>query len=527
MTLAGIASVIAAVVLLKLSPTLAAALLLLGMLPLAMTFYSAWGRALSPPEIARAASSSFTSLLGPIFLLLVLVASGWASQRLESPPIFWFALVFGLVGLLINYVGASSKEERRTLMQTFSWSYGLGVGLTIGLYFAFKSYYGEPYLPGDAMLFDVDGRKVGLAWLNGAPNPLGEGPRSVHWGYFNLLGAGYYISYWLFDEGSILAVRLINPFLGSLLPLGAYKLAKGITPDTQAPKLAAWLTALFPSVLLFASITLRETYLAFLILWFTVAFTTILRVSRDRKLLLGLLLSAPLLYLIFTVRQPAAVLLLGLVLVYLLILGLRTMGRRQLTAPILGLMLVGIVGLLWANYGALLGDQAAALPGLVERELQHSVSLAGDESVGLRIVSLPAPLRLLIGVPLLPLIPAAGWTGWIDSSGSFNVFRVIFGFGAIMTLLLFPALIFGTWRVLKEGALAGSYVVLAILLIIAGAVLTTFDTRHEIQVLPMILVLAAVGWRQAEQSRTSIYLLGIGTALGTALAAAAYLILKL
>ena len=92
-----------------------------------------------------------------------------------------------------------------------------------------------------------------------------------------------------------------------------------------------------------------------------------------------------------------------------------------------------------------------------------------------------------------------------------------------MSLFLFPAIVFGMRTILKGQHLAGSFVITIAFLIVAGAALTTFNTRHIIQVLPLLLVLAAIGWRQARNSGTSFLLLGFGSTVGFM----AYVFLKL
>jgi hypothetical protein len=92
--------------------------------------------------------------------------------------------------------------------------------------------------------------------------------RDASWGYYKLVG----MLYTLFSP-NLLLPKLVNSFLGSLLPFFAYELGQKIFNSRKSARYIFLLNAFLPPLVIFSSVNLKEigtAFLMLLILWFLV-----------------------------------------------------------------------------------------------------------------------------------------------------------------------------------------------------------------------------------------------------------------
>lgn len=338
--------------------------------------------------------------------------------------------------------------------------------------------------------------------------------REQTYGLFSLrAGQGYYhlvnILYATFGN-NLLLPKIMNAFLGALLPFLAYDLGQHFFDDIKSGERALLFTAFLPVLVVFSSVNLKEISTAFLLvltLWSLVC------PSRVVSQILSLTLALGLLYWLRGVPWTA----LGLigVMTYLLFnrqaqaglqLHLRPWMKIALLGAILGCCFPVVLRPIWdmvisrvTQEGYFIkrfsGSSATVMQFV---DVSNPLSLKNLGLLFLRGLYSPSPLRFLFDFGLEPLIESINMAVWY---------------------LLFPLAIVGTMHHRnRSGVIACAVMVLSILLLVTAGIMVGADpARHRPTLLGLLFVLAAGGLQReaCRQWRWVLYLWWLGAALFT------------
>ena len=216
--------------------------------------------------------------------------------------------------------------------------------------------------------------------------------------------------------------------------------------------------------------------------------------------------------------------------------------RNQSAYQVLGICLIGgfvaflrRISLIWVLLGALLvlfllplTVNFAENVGRDDIELMQArrdaYGMAADSSSSLAnrfVIGVPAPIRVVTGSIYVHIFPIPFWTGYNEES-AYYLFKI---FQAVWNFLLIPSFILGVWKLGSDmqkkvpGVQLGLFCLCAYLAGIGAVALTSLETRHQGQFLPLFIVVASIGWIQWQtvwvQRRRKISLLfASGLAVG-------------
>jgi hypothetical protein len=484
------------------SPRLGGAVMVVGVAGFAVSWM------LLIQRIARGSEQPSTGVKQRRSNVVAPMTVGWLSASVASwalgslDPLITASIFMLMVYVLAFVLTGVSRAAFEEVVGAMMWAFAVSVALSVLLYFKFTADTGLEYLPGgDARGFDLGGRAVASAWENGLPSPL-TGPAATHHFFYHLLGGIYFVGSEFGMNLSSLAVRFANPLILAATIPAIYHIAVTLQVSALQRARIIWSVALFPMLIAFTAVTLRETLLAFLVTW--AAAIVILGAQRKIATLSSSLALVALMVVMFATRRPTAAAVLTVVAVFVVIrLGESASRDRSFRALFVMAVLIGTGGLVLAGLVEVWVDQLTRIPELTDRSYQRSLVESSTDSVGVRVLALPAPLRLILGLPLVPLLPAIPWASWVQPSGGMDIFRIIYGFGSLSLVLLAPSLVFGALSIVRRRDSSGVFIALVVLAIMSGAVMTSFDARHDVQVLPLVMVIAGLGWDRAEASRHS------------------------
>lgn len=408
--------------------------------------------------------------------LIMLGVAGGAGLLSAAVPQLLVAAVsvavpVGLLYWVIARCGAPEASERRFLCQIFLLALALRFAVATITYLLLPYGFFAP----DEAGYTFYGAELASSGL-GSPADVIE---SVHgWLYVNAV-----FIHFLGSEAGLL-IRLLNTPLGALLPVLSYKLATQIGGSLTAARLAAGLTAAFPSLVLWSSLNLKDAAIHVLILG-----TLLLGLQLQKRFRVQHVFLIVLLLAMTSVLRPY--LLLPLIIGVLVA---QLVARRQVFANLFAV--VGVAALLVVPL-------ALWLPGLVNWYL-HAANLESVQTVrvgfasgaGSSFLGSPAirtPLDLLRFLPSGLLHFFLGPFPW-SSAGTLHGLTEI---EMLMYYLLLPFCVVGIRRALVRRASA-ALPVLAFMGVLAlgyAAALANFGTVFRLrgQLLVLMLCFAALG----------------------------------
>ena len=135
----------------------------------------------------------------------------------------------------------------------------------------------------DALVVKLPGAGDGVGWDRVAAYYARDGLE----GTFSYIGTGHALYIWCMSAlyalvgRSPLLIQSINVLLGTLMIAVVFRLSGVLSSDDRAPRRAAWLTAVFPSLIFFSSVLLREVAVSVPLL---LSVLHLVRWYRDRAL---------------------------------------------------------------------------------------------------------------------------------------------------------------------------------------------------------------------------------------------------
>jgi Dolichyl-phosphate-mannose-protein mannosyltransferase len=375
------------------------------------------------------------------------------------------------VGGLYSVIRVASPDEgeRAFLRKIFLLALGLRFAVAIFTYVALPYGFFAP----DETQYTYRGSQIGSAGLGS----LGDITRVEGWVYLNALVAHF------FGTQSELLLRLLNCLIGAMVPILCYRLAFEIA-GKAAGRRAAFLTAAFPSLVLWSSLNLKDAAMHF----FIVATLLIaLRLQRGFSLRLVVLLGI-VLALTSTLRPYLVLALLSAVVVAQLVENKNFFGSISMVIVVGAVLLVPLA--LWLpGFGDLYRKLAS---------VDNVVALRGSfgtnaQSAYLATPDVQGPLDLL---RFAPVAIAYFMLGPFPSlSGSILQFLTVPEM--LVYYLLIPFMFVGARRALAARPTATMPVLVftATVAVSYSLALANFGTayRFRAQLLIVLLSLAAIG----------------------------------
>lgn len=273
------------------------------------------------------------------FILAIGVSAVYIGLSITQSPDTGLGLFIGLAGAAVCVLTFLwEREDKRFLMRLLIWALALRwlVGLAI-FYTGRQSSIGPDYAT-----YDYFGDLLSRTWQGLVDTRWVAGRMSVNrsgWGMYYYVGAIYY-----FIGRNPLAIQLLNCAYGAATCLLVYRIAILVYANQRVAQMAATLTALSPSMVLWSAQGLKEAPIIFC-LCLCALFT--LRLCRKFEVisLVSLLIS---LFCLYSLRHYA------FYVIFVAIVGALLFTAKKFTPArvIQGVALVVILGLTFAYLGA-------------------------------------------------------------------------------------------------------------------------------------------------------------------------------
>ena len=201
-------------------------------------------------------------------MLIVFLAGHYRGGVLEAFRLAGFVLLLWMIGSWIAGRLAGDIQEKRFLRRLFLVAYT--ARLVIALLFLYlmpvlvknHPYLSYGFFGDDGMAYDRIAFRIASGWHAGAGFDLLQIAIPGARGYI-LLNA---VLYFIFGH-QVLVVRFFESFLGALVPVFTYEIARRLLPSRWA-RFAALLTAFYPEQLLYSVVQLKEISVTFAMVTF-------------------------------------------------------------------------------------------------------------------------------------------------------------------------------------------------------------------------------------------------------------------
>ena len=418
-------------------------------------------------------------LLPKLTLILIGPAVGAMVVMFPDLSVFFILVMLGLFLIGIPLCVATRGSEGSFLLKV------LIVGFLVRVLLAFLIHpFSEALnLEWDAAGYEQLGWKIAQVWRSGRlaslTDVLGSWHPSPLYIYFNAL------IYTVLGH-NLLAVRVINSFLGTLTGTLTYFIAKR-SYDFKVAKIALVLTTFFPSMVFWSTQNLKDTMVVFLVCLIVWAYLKL----RDEGFNLFYILFLVVCPLALTQVRPAmAIAMVLLPIAAFFLLG----GKRFQRGIVMGTLLIIILGLIfwYLGYGFLGSHQIRGFADLgVLQSLRRYRAVGGSAFGGQTDVSTIADLLRSLPESLIAFL-LRPWP-WEARSlwGAATVPEVIGWY------ILFPCLLIGLVHAIRTrwrtDFILWGYVVFGTLGAAPqyGNLGTAY--RHRMQLLPFYLIFAALG----------------------------------
>ena len=439
------------------------------------------------------------------YLLIALVALAGCAvgvwSILASEPSFVIILLLCLtVGCFwSSYLPRQDRGKYAFLVRLFALAFVIRVVFALGMHIFLLEYTGTPYLqtaPGsipDDFKFDVRGVVVADAWRSG--NISAEDIVPFHGRiYFYILGTLYRLGDFI-GGTSTFGIILVHCLIGALVCVYVAKLA-GRLYGLPVAKLSGIIAMLFPEFIFYSSVLLRDTLIALLVIFTVWQLTEY--ILRDRKLLRLVVVASIVGYVLPQLREE---MLIGMGITSILCLLVPAFSRRMfmrqqrtlimLSLPFAVLILsLLVLSFAWDSIDNYLGELLRHDPARLMANLQDRAKFG---SLSARMLSLPYWLRFPAQTILVILYPFPPWSGFLVHSC--RVQNIVFAFSGLVWYVLLPYWFAGLVHSVRldKYHLFPVYGV-SIMWIVALGLYTGYSEASRLMVMPLMLILAAVGW---------------------------------
>ena len=200
--------------------------------------------------------NSLTTGLGVLaigLLFLGTLATGAGSDLLPGLAAFVICLVF--LHLFVTTHRFADSDDRAWLLGLVRMAFLMRVALAVAIYYGPWDRYA---LGEDQRGYDYFPRVIAAWWAGEIDHPVVLGMDTVRTrlGYYNFVTLQYYLI-----SPSYVVPRIVNALGGALLVFYTHQLATLVFGRAEGRLTAAW-TAVFPSLLLWSSVNLRDVWLA-------------------------------------------------------------------------------------------------------------------------------------------------------------------------------------------------------------------------------------------------------------------------
>jgi 4-amino-4-deoxy-L-arabinose transferase-like glycosyltransferase len=409
--------------------------------------------------------------------------------RISFPMVLAGApLAFGLYALGVFIMAVRRSPGNRLALFTAAFWLRVVVGVILAFVFQYDDERGF-HATGQAQTYGL------FSWTASA-------------GYYNLVN----ILYTIFGE-SLLLPKIMNAFLGALLPFLAYDLGRRLFDDVKAGERALLFTAFLPVLVVFSAVNLKEIGTAFLLV---LALWSLVCLQHGMWRITGVALTLGLLY--WLRGAPWTALVLVGVITYLLASrraqdGLQLRVRSRMKTLLLGAIIIccflpGVLTPLTQMVTSRLTEEeyfinrftgsSATVMQFVD--VSNPLSPQNLSLLFLRGLYSPSPLRFVFDRGLEPSIEGLNMAIWY---------------------LLFPLAVVGAIHYRDRSAvLTCTVMVLSVLLLVTTGIMVGADpARHRPTLLGLLFVLSAGGLQKEafHRRRWVLYLWWLGALLFTLL----------
>lgn len=418
-------------------------------------------------------------------MLLLALAAAFFINRLSGGAESRFLLAVFLSGLGVRVI---------ITVLTMLFSLFKGNILNYSLSFLGAPDYSAPDIIGDSAFYTLRSQFISMFWLG---RPLDQSTLQGIFAPYGYTGFMYILAVFFTLFGySPISSRFINCLMGSLLIVLVYSIVKDIS-NQRAARLAAVLTAFFPSLLLWSTTNLKEPstiFVVYLMLWSLVRFQ---KTRSPRYLTIAALSIAAQASIRYSYKLGFVLLTVGLIALYLFYAYLLDISLRRRAAVFL---LVFIIG-----GGALFSQGArikSAAQGMVQTAYVHHKGVINTGGICYRLlpddfyadyknVSLIAFVRMLGRGWFHILFEPLPQRAKESASMLFSLPQMLLWYLLIPFAVLGAAILI-RYR-LKESTLLAAYFILmtSALAVFGGNIGTMFRIRDITT--PLVLIFASVG----------------------------------
>ena len=411
-----------------------------------------------------------------------------------------FSLTLWAIGIIFSFLAGRSLERREQifLIRTFALSFALRVSVAVVLWMLVLSMTGVAFHPGgDDADFDRHGRWISEAWQRG------DWGYRVSWLYengYNYVVASVYFLASYFNSTDQLGVILVNCLFGALLVLPGYRIARMLYNESIARR-ASMLLAFAPDLFLYSLIELRDILVALLVIAFIWCIINYLFSDRGRRIgtiVVGAIIG---MYALPSLRPellPVAFLTLAANLAAVAMSGHALKIHRSVRLlAILGLLFV-IPASFYLQRDPFIAIMAEPLEP-AERYIAYYQRVAASSSLGIRTFTLPLSLRVPVNLANLLMLPFPPWAGLQPDRTWFSVLQTT---DAPFWYVVAPYWLIGIiWSFRKNKFLHFPVYGTCLFWILAISLGAAIDLRLRTMAMPLMLIVAAVGWEHRHEYR--------------------------
>ncbi len=431
--------------------------------------------------------------IGPMIgILLLAVAAGVGSGLVFAPEVMVPSTVEAAALLLVTAMGL--RLERDPIVRSWVWKLAAGALLLRGLALVFVHGPLDPYFfAPDALSYEMMGQELRDFWMRGASYPSSlVGEWQVAYPYLN----GFF---YLFLDDVAVAGAVLNTFFGVWTVILTFYLGRELLGE-QAGKLASGMVAIFPSMLLWSVINIRDAIATFLVVFIIITAVRLYRRPAPHWLALlagGLLVMS-------TFRDYVAILLLtGLAVGFAAASRPHRLGSTFFLGVLFSMLTMLMMSRLNLFGVASLESPIQTMAGLRESMQFDATSSYGQ---GYQTDTLGGAIRFLpLGLVYLLFAPFP-WR--IESALQLTSLPEV-----VLWYLLFPLCAVGIRYAVQKGAPQNLIVVGAMAVVVSCYALVegNFGTayRHRAQVMPLFFLFGAAGililkhrWEEGKKPRS-------------------------
>jgi hypothetical protein len=403
------------------------------------------------------------------------------------------SILFWAIGVTVSILASRSleRQERVFLIRTFVLAFSLRVLAAVVLWMLVLSMTGVPFHPGgDDADFDRHGQWIAEAWRAGDWGYRLSGSYSVFENGYNYVVATVYYLGGIFGGSDQLGAVLLNCLFGALLVLPGYRIARTFYGESIARRASAFL-AYAPDLFLYSLVELRDILIALLIIVLAWCVSDYLvGYGKISKIVIGAIIAA---YAVPALRIELLPVTFATLAANFAAISAGRLKVRQNPRLFAALGLLMAISVLFYVQGEFLIAMFSNPFEPVNRYVEHYRATAAMESLGVHFFTLPIYLRLPANLGMLMTLPFPPWAGIQYDRTWFSVLQTV---EAPFWYVLAPYFLIGMmWSFRENKFLYFPVYGTCLIWIIAASFGAMVDLRWRTMVMPMMLVIAAVGWQ--------------------------------